>query len=100
MSAFHWSRIAAMGWPQRFEAVYLSCEIGHLKPSVEAFQVALDGMQLPASEVLFLDDGQANVAAARALGMDAQLVREPEEIQHVLEQCGVLPGENVARDIP
>jgi putative hydrolase of the HAD superfamily len=91
MSAFHWTRIAAMGWPSRFDAVYLSCQIGHLKPSVEAFQVAFDGMKLPAAEVLFLDDGQANVAAARALGMEAQLVRGPEEVRLALEEYGVLP---------
>ena len=89
MSAFHWTQIAAMDWPDRFEAVYLSCEIGHLKPSVEAFQIALDGMKLPAAEVLFLDDGQANVAAARALGMEAQWVRGPEDVGRVLEQYGV-----------
>ena len=99
MSAVHWTRIAAMGWPQRFEAVYLSCQIGHLKPSVEAFQVALDGMHLRPAEVLFLDDGQANVAAARSLGMEAQLVRGPEQIRHVLERYGVLPVDGAAGDL-
>ena len=68
MSAFHWTLIAAMDWPTRFEAVYVSCEIGHLKPSVEAFRVALDGLKLPPAEVLFLDDGQANVAALGGWG--------------------------------
>jgi hypothetical protein len=48
-------------------------------------------MQLPASEILFLDDSQANVAAARALGLEAQLVRGPEEVRLVLEGYGVLP---------
>ena len=100
MSAFHWTRIAAMGWPSRFDAVYLSCQIGHLKPSVEAFQVALDGMKLPAAEVLFLDDGQVNIAAARALGMEAQLVRGPEEVEGVLRQYGVLLGDSISRDVP
>ena len=90
MSQFHWTRIAAMGWPTRFDAVYLSCVIGQLKPLPETFRVALYGMQLPASAVLFLDDGPANVAAARAQGMEAQVVSGPEEVREVLERYGVL----------
>ena len=66
MSAFQWTRTQAMGLPCRFDAIFLSCEIGWLKPAPEAFQAALDGMALPPGEVLFLDDGAANVQAARA----------------------------------
>jgi FMN phosphatase YigB (HAD superfamily) len=33
LSAFHWDRIKAMGLPKRFEAMYVSHEIGYLKPS-------------------------------------------------------------------
>jgi putative hydrolase of the HAD superfamily len=90
MSAFQWSRIQAMGLPARFDALYLSHEIGHLKPSPEAFQAALAGMALPPGEVLFLDDGAANVEAARALGIEAHLVRGPAEAEAVLRAHGVL----------
>ena len=99
ISTYHWTRIAAMGWPERFDALYLSCEIGYLKPSVEAFRVALDGMRLPPAQVLFLDDGQANVSAARSLGMEALVVRGPEEARLVLEQYGVLPRAAAAGEI-
>ena len=70
MSAFHWARIQAMGLAVRFDAIYLSHEIGCLKPAAEAFRLALDGMALPPGEVLFLDDGAVNVEAARDLGIE------------------------------
>jgi putative hydrolase of the HAD superfamily len=90
MSAFQWTRIQAMGLPSRFDAIYLSHEIGCLKPAPEAFQAALDDLALPPGEVLFLDDGSANVQAARALGIQARLVRGPVEAESVLQAYGVL----------
>jgi putative hydrolase of the HAD superfamily len=90
VSAFHWTGIQAMGLPARFDALYLSHEIGCLKPAPEAFRVVLDGMALPPGEVLFLDDGAANVQAARALGIEAHLVRGPAEAESILHAYGVL----------
>ena len=90
MSAFHWRRIAGMGLPDRFDFICVSCETGFLKPSVQAFQVALEKMALPTREVLFLDDGAANVDAARSLGMAAHVVKNPVQVELVLKQHGVL----------
>jgi glucose-1-phosphatase len=89
-SAAHWDSITAMGLTNRFEQTYLSHQIGYLKPAAEAFLVALQGMGLSPSEVLFLDDGLRNVDAARALGMDAHLAEGPEEARGVLVQHGLL----------
>jgi putative hydrolase of the HAD superfamily len=88
MSAYQWTRIQAIGLPSRLDALYLSHEIGYLKPAPEAFRVALSGMALPAGDALFLDDGAANVQAAQALGMKAHLVRGPAEAQSVLKTYG------------
>jgi FMN phosphatase YigB (HAD superfamily) len=41
---------------------------------------------------LFLDDGQRNVDAARALGMEAHLVRGPDEARAVLAMFAVVPA--------
>jgi HAD superfamily hydrolase (TIGR01509 family) len=90
MSALHWDAIAATGLTQRFDQVFVSHEIGCLKPASEAFEVAVNGMQLQPSEVLFLDDGQRNVDAATALGMEAHLVRGPAEARAVLAMYGVV----------
>jgi len=88
--AIHWNSIMAMGLERRFEQTYLSHQIGHMKPANEAFSIALAGMGLRPSEVLFLDDGLRNVDAARTFGMRAHLVKGPEEARTVLEQHGVV----------
>jgi HAD superfamily hydrolase (TIGR01509 family) len=90
MSAFHWRRIIAMGLPDRIDTICVSHEIGFLKPSREAFDTALDRMALAPRDVLFLDDGTANVDAARAMGLTAHVVRGPGEARTVLESYGVV----------
>jgi glucose-1-phosphatase len=90
MSAFHWRTIGGMGLPDRFDFICVSCEIGFLKPSVQAFQIALEKMALPPCEVLFLDDGAANVDAARSLGMAAHVVKNPVQAELALKEYGVL----------
>ena len=89
-SAVHWEKIRTMGLVNRFDQTYLSHRIGCLKPTTEAFLVALEGMGLSPPDVLFLDDGLRNVAAATKLGMHAQLARGPKEARRVLEQYGVV----------
>ena len=89
-SAIHWERITAMGLTDHLPQAYLSHETGHLKPSPAAYLSALDGMRLPAEEVLFIDDGPRNVAAANALGMNAHIAKNPDEARSILTEYGVV----------
>lgn len=90
MSARHWEKVVAMGLPDRFDFLCVSHETGLLKPSPRAFEHALRRVALPPHDVLFLDDGTANIEAARRLGMSAVLVKTPDEVVAALESYGVL----------
>jgi HAD superfamily hydrolase (TIGR01509 family) len=85
-----WRRVQTWGLRERFEHVYLSHEIGHLKPQPQAYLVALGGMNLAAEEVLFLDDSRANVQAARDLGLRAEVATDPMHARQVLHDYGLL----------
>jgi len=53
-----------------FELVIMSNEVALLKPDPEIFELALELLDLPAGNVLYIDDAAENVAAASAIGME------------------------------
>ena len=74
----------------RFDRVFVSHEIGHRKPSPESFRHVLDALSLAPSEVLFFDDLQDNVDAAKALGIHAVLVSGPADVRAAVEARGLV----------
>jgi putative hydrolase of the HAD superfamily len=64
-----------------FTAVFTSCELGERKPERAAYASVLTRIGVDADRVLFFDDLAENVAAARAFGMAAFVVRSAEEVR-------------------
>ena len=60
-------------WLWRFDAQVYTCEVGVIKPEPESYHAILHELDIPARESLFLDDKQANIDGARAVGMRAAL---------------------------
>jgi putative hydrolase of the HAD superfamily len=56
-------------WPEMFDAIVISGEVGMRKPEPGIFHHALDLVGLDAGECVFVDDIEANITAARALGL-------------------------------
>ena len=61
----------------RIERFVFSNEIGARKPDAVAFMALAEGMQLAPHDIVFVDDDEANVEAARALGFRALLLDTP-----------------------
>ncbi len=68
-----------------FEPCLLSCEIGFEKPDSRAYLHLLEKLNLPAKDVVFIDDKPENVEAAKKVGFDAILFQSEEQIRKELE---------------
>jgi putative hydrolase of the HAD superfamily len=64
-------------FPVLFDAVVISAEVGMRKPEERIYRHAADLIGLPPQECVFIDDIEANVAAAEAIGMTGVLHTEP-----------------------
>jgi putative hydrolase of the HAD superfamily len=56
-------------FPSLFDAVVISCEVGMRKPEPEIFRHTAALLDLRPEECVFIDDIEANITAAEALGM-------------------------------
>ncbi len=71
---------------QEFDGIVVSGEEHLLKPDAAIYRCLLERYALRAEESLFIDDNRDNVAAARAIGMEAVLFENAEQLAQVLEQ--------------
>lgn len=89
-NAMHWPRMRDhMGLGRFFERSFVSHETGLVKPDREAFLHAMAGLGCPAERILYFDDSQINVDAARDAGMAAHRVNGVEEIVAILRDMGI-----------
>jgi len=75
---------------RHFEGFILSHQVGALKPDPRIFLHALEKMQARAVDVLFVDDQEANVRAAQALGIEAFRFLYPDQFAVQLRSRGML----------
>ena len=79
-NALHWSQVTAgTSVFNQFDALFLSYETGHFKPAAAAFEHVVAHYGCQPSDILFLDDVDRNVSAARAGGLDAHVVLGPAQ---------------------
>jgi putative hydrolase of the HAD superfamily len=80
----------SFGLYKPFDPCLLSCEIGLRKPDPKVYELLLKTLNLPAQEVIFVDDKLENIEAAKKLGIDAILFESEEQLKRELAQRGVL----------
>lgn len=79
--------IDQMGFGKSFDGVFSSANIGYTKPGKEYFQHILGDLEgiLP-EEIVYFDDSEKNVIAAKELGIDARLYSAYEDFDRVVKE--------------
>ena len=76
-------------WLAEFPVRVFSCEVRLVKPDPAIYRVVLDRLGEPAGSCLFLDDGERNVAGARAVGITASQFSSADEAAGVVSELGL-----------
>lgn len=63
-----------------FDKVYLSCEVGFVKPQKEFYELAIKDLAVLPGECIFIDDDEGNLLPAEKLGMKTVLAKKPDQI--------------------
>lgn len=84
---FHNKLIAEYGvtFYQFFDHVYLSHEMGMLKPSREIYETVIREQQLNLQRTLFIEDTERNVAGAQEVGLQTLLIPRNGEFYEFFE---------------
>ncbi len=89
----HWRWLMQASYPSlggRFDEIVLSYEEGVMKPHARIYELAqLKAGVLP-EQILFFDDREENVLAAKEAGWDAQLFVDAAGARRVLESRGII----------
>jgi putative hydrolase of the HAD superfamily len=90
-------------WVKGFTHNIWSCELRLAKPDPAIYHHVIDALQILPEEGLFLDDRIENILSAEAVGLQAILFRNVEQLQRDLETRGfaeLLPTLRASEEVP
>lgn len=82
----HGTAFRTREWAAPFQHFLISGELGAAKPDPEIWRALLDRLGAPAEEVLFLDDREENVLAAKTAGIRAFLWTGADDARRNIEE--------------
>ena len=85
-------RLERFGLKQYLSTFFCSGYVGLRKPQPEIYRLALEVLQRPAAQVIFIDDREKNAAAAAELGVHAIHYTGSAALRAELVRLGVLPA--------
>ena len=87
-------------WLRHFDHQIFSCEVRVIKPDTVIYRHSLALLKIATSEVLFIDDREENIQAARAVGIRGIVFESVERLRKDLQALGfpILPGSRAHGD--
>jgi len=83
-------KIRPHGLYDPFDPCLLSCELGIEKPDPKIYQMLLDEIELPAEQIVFVDDLAENIEAAKKMGIDGITFVSAKQLRDELQLRGLL----------
>jgi 2-haloacid dehalogenase len=81
-------RFAFLSW---FRGILVSGEVGVIKPDLRIFELLIERYAIDPEDAVYIDDVEANAAAARPLGIHAIHFTTPAALRQELVRLGLLP---------
>lgn len=78
-------------WLAEFDCLTLSSDLHMVKPDAEIYRHCLQCLGVAPEETLFLDDREANIRGAQALGIQGIVVQSPAQLRSDLQVIGMDP---------
>jgi putative hydrolase of the HAD superfamily len=83
-------RVRRFGLRKYWSVFFCSGYVGLRKPDIAIYRFALEVLQVPAEEVVFIDDREKNIAAAASVGIRGILYTGSEALRDKLASLGLL----------
>lgn len=74
-----------MGFAGAFDGVFASSHIGHKKPTLKFYETVVASLNLKKDQILFWDDTEKNVDAAKHFGIHAHVYTTLEHFMEVMQ---------------
>lgn len=74
-----------MGFSQCFDKIYASAHLGYRKPAMEFYTKVTEDLGLDKEEILFWDDTQGNIEAAKDFGIKTELYLSFEDFKNKMK---------------
>jgi len=71
-----------------FEGVFVSGELGIIKPAAKIFEHVMDTLAISAAQMVFVDNKEENVQGAEALGITGHVYTDAAQLRAFLESLG------------
>ena len=81
------------GYYEPFDPCLLSGEMGVQKPDPKAYESLLNATHLPAGDIVFIDDKEENIEAAKKMGIDGIVFTSPSQIKQALKERGLMQSQ-------
>ncbi|MEK7116762.1 MAG: HAD family phosphatase [Patescibacteria group bacterium] len=77
------------GVKKYFHHAIFSNEVGLMKPDPKIFELAVEKINIPIKNIVFIDDSQTNIKVAEHLGFHIILFKNPTQCRQELRDLGV-----------